>query len=97
MSALSLRGYILLNGGRLLASVAASGSAADVIPVIAATRANRVSDWLHFLEWADTLAAKLSPDEKAELDCLIDHLAQHGSLESCVGGNLSACQSATSI
>lgn len=64
---------------RLLASLAASGSAADVIPVIAATRANRLSDWLHFLEWADTLAAKLSPEEKAELDCLVDHLAQHGS------------------
>lgn len=64
---------------RMLASLTASGSAADVIPVIAATRANRVSDWLHFLEWAETLAAKLSPEEKAELDYLINHLAQHGS------------------
>lgn len=64
---------------RLLASLATTGRAADVIPVIAATRANRVSDWLHFLEWADTLAARLSPEEKAELDCLVDHLAQHGS------------------
>ncbi len=64
---------------KLLASLAATGRAADVIPVIAATRANRVSDWLHFLEWAKTLAAKLSSEEKAELDCLVDRLAQHGS------------------
>lgn len=64
---------------RLLASLAATGRAADVIPVIAATRANRVFDWLHFLEWADMLAAKLSPEEKEELDHLVDHLAQHGS------------------
>lgn len=64
---------------RLLASLAVTGRAADVIPVIAATRANRVSDWLYFLEWAEMLAAKLSPEEKEELDLLVDHLAQHGS------------------
>lgn len=64
---------------QLLASLAATGRAADVIPIIAATRANRMSDWLHFLEWARTLTAKLSPEEKEELDRLVDHLAQYGS------------------
>lgn len=64
---------------RLLASLATTGRAADVIPVVAATRANRVSDWLYFLEWAEMLTTKLSPEEKEELDHLVDHLAQHGS------------------
>jgi tetratricopeptide (TPR) repeat protein len=64
---------------RLLANLATTGRAADVIPVISATRANRVSDWLYFLEWAETLAAKLSLEEKKELDRLVDHLAQHGT------------------
>ncbi|WP_423680481.1 tetratricopeptide repeat protein [Undibacterium sp. WLHG33] len=64
---------------RLLASLATIGRAADVIPVVAATRANRVSDWLYFLEWAEMLAAMLSPEEKEELDGLVDHLARHGS------------------
>jgi len=64
---------------RLLASLARTGRAADVIPVVATTRANRVSDWLHFLEWAEMLAAKLPAEEKEELDALVDHLAQHGS------------------
>lgn len=64
---------------RLLASLAATGRATDVIPVVAATRANRVSDWLHFLEWARTLAARLPPEEWDELDRLVDDLAQHGS------------------
>lgn len=64
---------------RLLASLATTGHAADVIPVIAATRANRMSDWLHFLDWAKMLATMLSPEEKAELEHLVDHLAGHGS------------------
>ncbi len=64
---------------RLLASLNEAGRAADVVPVVAATRANRVSDWLHFLEWAEMLATKLPPEEKEELDCLVDHLAKHGS------------------
>lgn len=64
---------------RLLASLAKTGRADDVIRVVAATRANRMSDWLHFLEWAEMLAAKLSPEDKEELDHLVDHLAQHGS------------------
>lgn len=64
---------------RLLTNFAATGRAADVVPVIAATRANRVSDWLQFLEWASMLAMKVSPEEKEELDRLVDHLAQHGS------------------
>jgi tetratricopeptide (TPR) repeat protein len=63
----------------LLASLPSSGPAADVILVVAATRANRVSDWLYFLEWAETLAAKLSPEEKVELEELVDQLAGHGS------------------
>jgi tetratricopeptide (TPR) repeat protein len=64
---------------QLLASVATTGRAADVIPVVAATRANRVSDWLHFLEWTERFAAKLPPEEKEELVALVDHLAHYGS------------------
>jgi tetratricopeptide (TPR) repeat protein len=64
---------------RLLAGLATTGRAADVIPVIAATRANRMSDWLYFLEWADELETMLPPDEKEELHVLVDYLAEHGS------------------
>lgn len=64
---------------RLLTSLATTGRAVDVIPVVAATRSNRVSDWLHFLEWARLLAGKLSPKENEELNRLVDNLAQHGS------------------
>jgi tetratricopeptide (TPR) repeat protein len=64
---------------RLLAKLPVTGSATDVVPVIAAARANRVSDWLHFLEWAAALALKLSPHERDELDRLVDSLAQQGS------------------
>lgn len=64
---------------RLLASLPAIGSAANVLPVIAATRANRVSDWLHFLDWVEVLAAKLPPEEKQALDELVEDLAHYGS------------------
>lgn len=63
----------------LLARLPVTGKATDVVPVIAATRANRVSDWLHFLEWAAALALKLSPQERDELNCLVDRLAGEGS------------------
>lgn len=63
----------------LLARLPACGRADDVIPVIAATRANRVSDWLHFLDWAKALSAKLPPDECAVLDKLVDNLAGNGT------------------
>ncbi|MGZ5198775.1 MAG: tetratricopeptide repeat protein [Telluria sp.] len=64
---------------QLLVCLPSTGRADDVIPVIAATRANRVSDWLHFLSWAEMLGAKLSPDEKDELDGLVGRLAHYGS------------------
>ncbi|MBB4132482.1 tetratricopeptide repeat protein [Xanthomonas sp. 3075] len=64
---------------RLLSDLPVAGRAADVVGVIAATRANRVSDWLNFLEWAAALAAKLAPHEREELERLVDHLAHHGS------------------
>ncbi|KVK90334.1 hypothetical protein [Burkholderia cepacia] len=63
----------------LLTSLPTTGRAVDVISVVAATRSNRVSDWLYFLEWAGMLATKLSPKENEELDQLVDNLAQHGS------------------
>ncbi|PYE78464.1 hypothetical protein DFQ15_107114 [Xylophilus ampelinus] len=62
-----------------LASLPVAGCAKDVVRVIAATRANRVSDWLYFLEWAKSLTPKLTSQEKDELDRLVDHLAKHGS------------------
>ncbi|MDN3578272.1 tetratricopeptide repeat protein [Chitinimonas viridis] len=63
----------------LLARLPVTGNAMDVVPVIAATRANRVSDWLHFLEWTAALALKLSPQERDELNRLVDRLAGEGS------------------
>lgn len=64
---------------RLLTSLPATGRAADVISVISATRANRMSDWLHFLEWVEILAGKMPPARKFELDDLVERLAGHGS------------------
>ena len=63
----------------LLARLPKSGSAADIVSVIAATRANRMADWLHFLDWARTLGSKLSIAEKVELDRLVFRLANHGA------------------
>lgn len=63
----------------LLARLPKSGSAAGIVPVIAATRANRMADWLHFLDWVRTIASKLSPTEKDELDRLVLRLANHGA------------------
>lgn len=63
----------------VLAGLAPSGEADDVIPVIAATRANRMSDWLHFLEWTRTIATKLTAPERDELDQLVLRLANHGA------------------
>lgn len=64
---------------RLLASLPATGSTAHVLPVIAATRANRVSDWLHFLDWVELLASKMLPEEQQVLDELVEDLAHFGS------------------
>lgn len=74
-----LRDRYILRIESLLARLPVTGYAKDVVPVIATTRANRVSDWLHFLEWAAALALKLSPQERDELDRLVDRLAQQGS------------------
>lgn len=64
---------------RLLASLPSTGRAADVIAIVAGTRANRVSDWLHFLDWTRALALKLSKSEKDQLDHLVATLASHGA------------------
>lgn len=64
---------------RLLSDLPVAGRATDVVGVIAATRANRVSDWLHFLKWAGALASELAPQERDELERLVSHLAHHGS------------------
>lgn len=64
---------------QLLVSLSPAGRAADIVPVIAATRANRVTDWLHFLDWAEALSEKLPLEERAVLGRLVDDLAQHGS------------------
>lgn len=63
----------------VLAGLATSGKGEDVVPVIAATRANRMSDWLHFLEWTRTIAMKLTVPERDELDRLVSRLANHGA------------------
>jgi tetratricopeptide (TPR) repeat protein len=63
----------------VLAGLAPSGKAEDVIPVIAATRANRMSDWLHFLEWTRAISMRLTVPERDELDGLVSRLANHGA------------------
>jgi tetratricopeptide (TPR) repeat protein len=64
---------------RLVVELPVSGPLEDVVYVISATRANRVSDWLCFLEWAEALAEKLSKEEKTQLEGLVESLASHGS------------------
>jgi len=63
----------------LLAELPSNGRAADVLTVIAGTRTNRVVDWLHLLNWARELSAKLPEEEKCELDTVVFRLANHGA------------------
>lgn len=63
----------------LLVALPRSGQSADVVPIIAGTRANRLSDWLHFLAWTRQLAKKLSSEECRELNDLVFSLANHGA------------------
>lgn len=63
----------------LLVALPRTGQAADVFPIVAGTRSNRLSDWLHFLAWTEQLRVKLSESEIKELDALIASLAAHGS------------------
>lgn len=64
---------------RLLTNLPPTGAAEDVLRVVACTRANRVSDWLHFLDWTRALAAKLPAQERDTLDDLVDRLAGYGA------------------
>jgi len=63
----------------LLVALPRTGNSADVFPIVAGTRLNRLSDWLHFLAWAKQLRVKLLGPEIKELDALIASLAVHGS------------------
>lgn len=63
----------------LLAALPSEGNAVDLIPVIAATRANRMGDWLHFLAWTRTIAEKVTVAEKCELDRIVAQIAHHGA------------------
>lgn len=63
----------------LLVALPRTGHSADVFPIVAGTRSNRLSDWLHFLAWADQLRGKLPDPEIEKLDAMIASLAAHGS------------------
>jgi tetratricopeptide (TPR) repeat protein len=63
----------------LLVTLPRNGRSDDVLAVIAATRSNRLSDWLHFLAWTRQLKTSLSAPEIVELDDLIESLANHGA------------------
>lgn len=56
-----------------------TGEAAPVLDIIACTRANQLSDWLHLLDWADELATRLDEDEQTALARDIDALADFGA------------------
>lgn len=64
---------------RLLVGLPASGRASDVLAIVAASRANRVGDWLHFLDWTRLLSRSLADDDKEELDRLVARIADQGA------------------
>lgn len=63
----------------ILVRLPRTGNASDVLAVIAGTRSNRLSDWLHFLAWTRRLKSKLTGSEAGELDKLVLTVANHGA------------------
>ncbi len=63
----------------LLTELPILGSSSDIVNVIACTRSNRLTDWLHLLSWAKDVSAKVTEDEKKHLDDVVFKLANHGA------------------
>lgn len=63
----------------ILVRLPRTGNALDVLAVVAGTRSNRLSDWLHFLAWTRQLKSKLAGSELSELDKLVFSLANQGA------------------
>jgi len=63
----------------MMGQLPTQGAAADVIEIVASTRCNQLTDWLHILDWADELSVQLTDDERAALANSISRLANFGA------------------
>lgn len=63
----------------LLVEMPCTGSASDVVEIIASTRNNRLADWLHVLAWVNDISPSLTDTERENLEHLIFRLADHGA------------------
>lgn len=63
----------------LLCSLPENGSANQIVEILACTRGNQLTDWLHMLEWAEELSLILTKEENSNLDELIFRLANFGA------------------
>lgn len=63
----------------LIASIAETGSAEDIIPLLALSRVNQSTDWLSILKWKEDISSIVSHDELMQLSETIDRLASYGA------------------
>lgn len=63
----------------LIASLATTGVAADIIPLLALSRINQSADWLSLLKWKEDISSIISHDELVQLSESIDRLADYGA------------------
>lgn len=62
----------------LLCLLPENGDVSDVISIIAFTRQNQASDWIHILNWASEISSKLTLADKTELDVVLNRMANFG-------------------
>lgn len=63
----------------LIASIAETGSAEDIIPLLALSRVNQSTDWLSILKWKEDISSIVSHNELMQLSETIDRLASYGA------------------
>lgn len=63
----------------LIASIAETGTAEDIIPLLALSRVNQSSDWLSILKWKEDISSIVSHDELMKLSETIERLASYGA------------------
>lgn len=63
----------------LLCSLPDKGAVGDVIEILACTRGNQLTDWLHLLDWGDEVSQLLDDEDRAKLNECIARLANFGA------------------
>lgn len=63
----------------MMGKLPVQGAADDVIDIVASTRSNQLTDWLHILDWADELSIQLTHEERAALTESLSRLANFGA------------------